>query len=98
MTGFSGANAIYMQTVTVNTSGPALFTLGWANIDRVTFASSGGVNAGLGARGTQFALDNLTFITRSAAIPESGTLLLLAAAILPLTAMLRRRKLTDVSE
>lgn len=91
MTGFSGANVVHMQTVTVQTSAATLFSLGWANIDRVTFASSGGVNAGLGARGTQFAMDNLTFITPSAAIPEPGTLLLLGIGILPFTAVLRRQ-------
>ena len=50
-------------TLTLDTSGPTLFTLDWSGLDEVLFTASGGTpNAnfpGTGFGGTWFALDNL---------------------------------------
>ena len=58
--GFQGANQLYSQTVTVNSTAPTLFNFNWSGIDRLRFNSFGGVNAGYNGSGTHFALDNLT--------------------------------------
>jgi hypothetical protein len=60
------------ETFTINTSGPTLITLDWNDINHVVFYAYGGVNAGLGGKGPEFALDNLT--TRVVTtIPEPST-------------------------
>ena len=81
VTGFRDGVQVNTTTFTVNASGPMLETLDW-DVNRVTFHSFGGTNAGFGGSGTQFVLDNLTTMPISApsgalqlsnAIPEAST-------------------------
>ncbi|MDX2241198.1 MAG: PTPA-CTERM sorting domain-containing protein [Leptolyngbyaceae cyanobacterium bins.302] len=58
--GIQGINTVYSTTVVVDTTSPTLFNFNWSGIDSLRFTSFGGVNAGYGGGGTQFALDNLT--------------------------------------
>lgn len=69
-------------TVIVNTNAPTLVNFNFLNVDTVRFSSFGGVDAGLGRFGTQFALDNLTYnatnvtnATNANAVPEPFTVL-----------------------
>jgi len=67
--GFQGANQLYSQTVTVDSTAPTLFSFNWSGIDSLRFASSGGIDAGYGGGGTHFALDNLTVNTTAIPTP-----------------------------
>ena len=60
--------AVDSATLTVNTSSPTLETLDW-DVNEVMFHSFGGTNAGLGGKGSQFALDDLSTsaVTKSSA-------------------------------
>lgn len=80
--GLSGGVVTHTADVTVNTSGPAIFTLDWQSVDDVTLVASGGTHhAGYSGVGTAFAMDNLQVTS----VPEAGTLwicgLLSAAAM-----------------
>lgn len=59
ITGYNGENQIYTYSLIVNTDGPTLVELNWADLTRVTFSSYGGIEAGLGGGGEHFALDDL---------------------------------------
>lgn len=59
ITGYNGEDQIYTYSLILNTDGPTLVTLNWTDLTRVTFNSYGGVDAGLGGGGVQFALDDL---------------------------------------
>lgn len=84
--GFLGASQLYSQTVVVNTTGPTLFNFNYLGVDRVTFASFGGTNAGLGLGGTHFAMDDFTFTTPVQSVPESASpLVLLCCGLLGIT-------------
>lgn len=58
-TGYLGGNLVGTSIFIVNASGPTLETFDWT-VDKVSFSSSGGTNAGYGSNGTQFAMDNMT--------------------------------------
>jgi hypothetical protein len=61
----------------------------YLDIDRLTFTSSGGQNAGFpGGGGEAFAMDNFTFEF----IPEPSSLLLATLGGVSLAAILRRRR------
>jgi hypothetical protein len=82
VTGIANGVQVDRTTFTVNASGPTLETLDW-DVNEVSFHSFGGVDAGYGADGKQFVLDNLTIMpvsTPSGAIqpfsdgiPEAST-------------------------
>ena len=81
VTGFRKGVQVDSTTFTVNSTGPTLETLNW-DVNSVTFHSFGGTDAGYGANGNQFVLDNLTTmpITQPStdfnsfsAIPEAST-------------------------
>ncbi|HVM59222.1 MAG TPA: PEP-CTERM sorting domain-containing protein [Verrucomicrobiae bacterium] len=88
--GFRGGDLIYNLTVTAAATNATLFTFDYEDIDRLTFSSFGGQNAGFspGGPGEQFVMDNLLF----AFVPEPSTLLLVATGAVPLAALLRRRR------
>jgi hypothetical protein len=87
--GFSGATLLYDTTVVANATSPTPFTFNYLDIDRLTFNSFGGQNAGfpLGS-GEQFAMDNFTFEF----VPEPSSLLLATAGALLLCPFLKRRR------
>lgn len=80
------------ETFTLNTSGPTDEFFGWNNLASVTFASSGGVPAGLAGGGEHFALDNLN-IAPTAAVPEPATDALLMLGLVAVGLGIRRRKM-----
>ena len=61
------ANGVQVDstTFTVNASGPTQETFDW-DVNKVTFHSFGGIDAGYGSDGNQFVLDNLTIMPISA--------------------------------
>jgi hypothetical protein len=73
VTGLLSGSSIYTQTVSVDTSGPTLFNFNFLGIDQLTFASSGGVDAGLDGSGTHFAMDDMTVNVSS--VPDGGSAL-----------------------
>ena len=60
LTGYLNGVQVDQTTFTVSTRAPTLVTLNWADVTSVTFASSGGTNAGYRGWGEEFALDNMT--------------------------------------
>lgn len=59
--GFSGATMLYSTNVIVNWTGQTLVDFNFQNIDRLTFDSFGGTNAGVPGAGEQFVMDNFSF-------------------------------------
>jgi hypothetical protein len=108
--GFEGDSntASFAQSVVVGTISPTLFTNNFTGlINRVTFSSSGGVNAGFNFSGTQFALDNLNLTVNAppdpnpdpAAIPVPPQLLgTVFGAGLGFLKARKRQKMQDVQQ
>lgn len=71
--GYRDDQEIYSQTLTVHTSDSTWVALDYTDIDRVTFSSYGGTNAGLGASGTYFGMDDMTIVPEPA-IPGDADL------------------------
>lgn len=60
ITGSNGGSTLFSQVVTVSTDSPTYFSFNWMGLDKLHFATSGGVSAGLGGCCTHIALDDLT--------------------------------------
>ena len=89
--GSLGGTVMDTTNFTLNASSPTLEILNWANIDTLTFTSSGGTpHPGfIAGGGTQFVMDNLSF---NNPVPEPGsTGLLLAGGLCLLGYGWRRR-------
>jgi len=67
--GYNGASLLYDQTIVVDPYAPTWFNFNYYNIDQLVLISAGGVGAGLGEEGTQFAMDDFTY-----AIPEPSSI------------------------
>ena len=87
--GFSGVALLYDTAVVASATSPTLFTFNYQDIDRLTFTSFGGQNAGfpLGS-GEEFALDNVTIEF----VPEPSSVLLATAGALLLCPLLKRKR------
>ncbi|MGA2138023.1 MAG: PEP-CTERM sorting domain-containing protein [Verrucomicrobiia bacterium] len=91
--GFSGTTMLYNTTVVASATSPTLFTFNYLNIDRLTFASFGGQDAGFVLGGNfgpheNFIMDNFTFEF----VPEPSTFLLTGAGVLTLCAFRKRKR------
>ena len=72
----------------VDTTAPKFFGFNYDGIDTLKFSSFGGENAGLGGKGTQFALDDFTY----QAVPEPSSILgTLTIGAFGATAILKRK-------
>ena len=78
--GYRGGIVEYDRTVVVDSTAPNFFRFDYAGVDRLTFDSFGGTNAGFGGEGYHFVMDNFTF-NEAAPIPEPSTILLLGAGL-----------------
>ena len=89
--GFSGGIVKYSQTVSVNTTTPALFNFNFFNIDKLEFLGVDGkdTNNTYSNQSKQFALDNFTY-NETKSVPEPSTIQ--ALAVLGLGALLLRKK------
>jgi hypothetical protein len=59
--GFFNDNLKYSKTVTVNPYQPQQFNFNFLGINKLTFKSFGGTNAGLGQSGKMFVMDNFVY-------------------------------------
>jgi hypothetical protein len=90
--GWWGATRLFATDLVLNTTSPTFFSPGWSGVDRVTFRSSGGVNAGLDqGDGVQFAMDDFAFTESPAPVPEPASMVLLATGLLGVGARHRQR-------
>lgn len=88
----SGNGNNYSMNFTINATAPSNVVFNWANINSVTFSSSGGTpHAGYSGTGVHFAVDNITVN----AVPEPETYALMLAGLATLAAVARRRKATN---
>jgi hypothetical protein len=67
---------------------PTLFAFNYVDINRLSFDSFGGENAGFGYTGANFVMDNMTIEF----IPEPSSLLLTTLGATVLLAAVRRRR------
>jgi hypothetical protein len=58
--GYRGQALAFDNTWILNTTSPTLINFNYLDVNQVTIITSGGVNAGYGADGTQVVMDNLT--------------------------------------
>jgi len=101
VSGSLNGTLLYSRTITVNTSSPTWFAFNFNGIDSLSFSSYGGTNAGLlgdngfGGKtigdGTQFAMDNFTFI-QAAPVPVPAAFWLFGSGIAGLLGCACRRK------
>lgn len=100
ITGYFDGAQVDQTTFTVSTHSPTLVTLGWSDLTSVTFASSGGTNAGYRGWGEEFAMDDMEFTpsqdppphtdpTLPAPEPAAWVMMILGAGLVG--GMLRRR-------
>lgn len=87
--GLVSGTQIFTNTFVVDPYAPTQFNFNWSGIDSLRFTSFGGVNAGLGSSGSQFAIDNLSF---TQVAPEPSVLLLLGPGLLLLAGLRRARR------
>jgi hypothetical protein len=86
--GYSGTNLLDDQTVIASATNPTLFTFNYLDIDRLTFNSFGGQNAGfINSGGENFVMDDFTFEF----IPEPSSLLLTILGAVTLWAFVKRK-------
>jgi hypothetical protein len=81
LTGYLNGVQVDQTTFTVSAHAPTLVTLNWGDLTSVTFASSGGTNAGYRGWGEEFALDNMTITPSLDSTGPSGP----SDAVLPST-------------
>lgn len=86
--GYRSNVQVYSKTVTVSALSPTMVSYDFANVDKITWSSSGGTNAGLGGSGQLFAMDNLSYDF----VPEPSSILSLLCGIGGMGGMMRRRK------
>lgn len=89
--GYLNGTLVDSKSFVVNTDSPTLEVFNWANIDSLTFISSGGTNVGYGGSGTHFALDNLT-VNAPSPVPLPGTLVLMGGGLGVMGFFTRRKK------
>ncbi|MET0856540.1 MAG: PEP-CTERM sorting domain-containing protein [Telluria sp.] len=90
--GYRNNAVVYSQTKTISDDAATYFTFDYVNVDRVTFRSFGGVDAGTPGGGTWVAMDNLTLNQAVAGVPEPGSLALLALGLAGFTFARRARR------
>lgn len=86
--GYRSGVLAYTKTVTVSAFSPTLISYEFANVDTVTWSSSGGTNAGFGGAGQVFVMDNLTY----GSVPEPSSILALLCGVCGMGGMVWRRK------
>jgi hypothetical protein len=85
---YGNGGLAYTKLLTLNPFTPTFVDFSFANVRLVIFEASGGVDAGLGATGTHFVIDNLNV----AATPIPAALPLFATALAGLGFAAKRRR------
>ena len=88
--GYRNNVVVYTQTKIISDDVATYFAFNYLNVDRVTFRSFGGVDAGTPGAGSWVAMDNVTFNEAIAAVPEPVSLALIGLGLAGL-ALSRRR-------
>lgn len=89
VSGFLDGNMLYSKTVTVNSYQPTWFAFNYTGIDKLTFDSFGGVDAGyIVGGGTNFAMDDFAF----SPVPVPAAVWLFGSGLLGVAGLRRTRK------
>lgn len=75
--GYRGGSLVYDEAWNLDTTSPTLIDFNYLDVNQVTIITSGGVNHGYGADGTQVVMDNLTVTF----VPEPCTAALVGAGL-----------------
>lgn len=86
--GYRAGALVYSKSIIVSAYSPTLVSYEFNNVDKVVWTSNGGTNAGYGADGTQFAMDNLSYDL----VPEPSSILALLCGIGGIGGVMLRKK------
>jgi hypothetical protein len=87
--GYKGDVLKYDTTITINSLDAIYFAFNYKAVDKVTFHSFGGSDAGYGGGGAHFVMDDLTY-SRAKVAPIPGALWLLGSGLVGLVGFRRR--------
>jgi len=89
VTGYLNNNASYQDIFYIDSYVPAFIDFEYLGIDRLTFSSANGIDAGYGGNGSNVAIDDMVFNISS--VPEPSALILIISGLIGFLGFKRKR-------